>query len=250
MRNTILTVLVGFVLLTGSILLIKLGLDGMTDAAASPTSSVTSVQVDLQRKEILYRVAPGDTLWALADRFYGSSRRWPEIAAANSIKEGEGLLSGRLIRIPLAVDAEIAPPAPAASTVDIPREEPAARPFAIDESALGATLCRPDAARFPSGVICVARAAEDLSVSLNIFDAAGEVGATPLSTYTAPAGEQLQNVFTVDANADGAQEIVSVWRRGEGACWSRVFALRDGKLELVSETPDDPIAVLHRRNAK
>jgi hypothetical protein len=97
------------------------------------------VQVDLQRREILYRVAPGDTLWALAERFYGSARRWPEIAIANKIKEGEGLVSGRLIRIPLSVDAEAdATPTPAAITVDIPREAPAARPFAIDESALGA----------------------------------------------------------------------------------------------------------------
>jgi hypothetical protein len=94
----------------------------------------------------------------------------------------------------------------------------------------------------------VARADEDLSVSLNVFDAAGEVGATPLATYTAPVGDCLQNVFALDTDADGTQEIISVWRRGDQSCHSRVFALRDGKLELVCETPDDPIAVMYRRN--
>lgn len=251
MRNNILTVLIGFVLLTGSILLIKLGLDGMTDAGASPTHALTHVQVDLKRREILYRVAPGDTLWSLAERFYGSARRWPEIAAANNLREGEGLLSGKLIKIPLAAEAPTpAAPNPPAATVELPHQEPPARPFAIDEAALGATLCRADAQSFPAGVICVARAGEDLSVSLSVFDAAGEVGAAPIASYVAPAGDCLQNVFALDADADGVQEIYSVWRRGESGCHSRVFALREGKLELVCETPDDPIAVMHRRRAR
>lgn len=253
MRNNILTVLVGFLLLTGSILLVKLGLDRMTQAEASPVSEVANVQLDLKRREILYRVAPGDTLWSLAERFYGIARRWPEIAAANGIKEGEGLISGRMIKIPLAAttEAPVAPEEPVKSM----DEEPAPvsqpeRPFAIiDEAALGATLCRSDEKNFPSGVICVARAAEDLTVSLNIFDAAGKTGEAPIATYTAPAGDCLQNVFAQDATGDGAQEIYSVWRKNDGTVRSRVFSFRDGKLELLCETPDDPVALMHRRNA-
>lgn len=251
MRNNILTVLVGFLLLTGSILLVKLGLDRMTQAEASPTPEVANIQLDLKRREILYRVAPGDTLWSLAERFYGVARRWPEIAAANGIKEGEGLISGRMIKIPLAAATEI--PAvseePATPLVEeqVPVSQPE-RPFAIDEAALGATLCRPDVKNFPSGVICVARAAEDLTVSLNIFDAAGKAGDAPIATYTAPAGDCLQNVFAQDATGDGAQEIYSVWRKNDGTVRSRVFSFRDGKLELLCETPDDPVALMHRRN--
>jgi nucleoid-associated protein YgaU len=64
----------------------------------------------MNRRAILYRVQSGDTLWSLAERFYGQGRRWEEIAHANELKNGDGLIAGSIIKIPLAPqDAEPAP---------------------------------------------------------------------------------------------------------------------------------------------
>ena len=75
MRNNILTLLVGFVVMLGSVMLFKLGLDKMTDAEAASSDAYAQVNVDMNRRAILYRVQSGDTLWSLAQRFYGQGRR-------------------------------------------------------------------------------------------------------------------------------------------------------------------------------
>ena len=46
-----------------------------------------------------YIVAKGDTLWALAVRFYRDGSQWQRIAHANGITDGE-LVPGRKLRIP------------------------------------------------------------------------------------------------------------------------------------------------------
>lgn len=254
MRNNILTLLVGFVVMCSLVLLFKIGLDKMTDAEAAPAEAYASMDVDMNRRAILYRVQPGDTLWSLADRFYGNGRRWSEIAGANSIGQGQGLQSGAVIKIPLAPgDAQPAletapPPANVPATASYDDVERAVVPgFAVDESALDNTLLRIDAEAYPAGVFCVARVTERGSITLSIYDAAGSIDAPALAVYESGAGMQLCELRAEDYDGDGAQEIYTIWQPENGGPMSRVLRVEAGRLEMVCETPDDPTALVRLR---
>ncbi|MCC6150538.1 MAG: LysM peptidoglycan-binding domain-containing protein [Planctomycetes bacterium] len=239
MRNNILTLLVGFVVLVATVMLVKLGLDRMTDASAATPEQYAQVSVDLQRREIVYRVQPGDTLWGLADRFYGNGRRWTEIAHANNLKEGDALTSGTTIKIPLVVSTQpIA--APVAKAEPAPIEDIAARTMP-EESAVRITLLQSDRKVFPAGAYCTASVGEDFCTTISVF-AAGQPGASAVASYAAPRGEVLLGLFARDVDGDGSQEVFTVWQQKSGSA-SRIFALEDGELRLVCETPDDPVAV-------
>src|SRR5688572_24802296 len=133
MRTNVLTLLVGFVVMCGLVLLFKVGLDKMTAAEAAPADSYAQLNVDMNRRAILYRVKTGDTLWSLADRFYGSGHRWTDISRANEMAAGQGLQTGAVIKIPLA-------PGEATPLVDNSPAEPAA-PTA---DAVEASIAGPD----------------------------------------------------------------------------------------------------------
>ncbi len=239
MRNNILTLLVGFVVLVATVMLVKLGLDRMTDASAATPEQYAQVSVDLQRREIVYRVQPGDTLWGLADRFYGNGRRWTEIAHANNLKEGDALTSGTTIKIPLVVSTQpIA--APVATAEPAPVEDIAARTMP-EEGALRITLLQSDRKAFPAGAYCTASVGEDLCTTISVF-ATGQAGTNAIASYAAPRGEALLGLYARDVDGDGSQELFTVWQQKSGAA-SRIFALEDGELRLVCETPDDPVAV-------
>lgn len=47
-----------------------------------------------------HTVRKGDTLWSVAKDFYGSGRRWKEIAAVNGIVDESKLPVGKVLRIP------------------------------------------------------------------------------------------------------------------------------------------------------
>ena len=49
-----------------------------------------------------YKVAPGDTLWAIAAKFLKAGERWPEIVAANRsvISNPNQIQAGQVVRIP------------------------------------------------------------------------------------------------------------------------------------------------------
>lgn len=47
-----------------------------------------------------YRVVRGDTLWALAVKYYGSGLQWRRIADANGVRDPRKLQIGTLLRIP------------------------------------------------------------------------------------------------------------------------------------------------------
>lgn len=255
MRNNILTLLVGFVVMCSLVLLFKVGLDKMTDAEAAPADAYASMNVDMNRRAILYRVQAGDTLWSLADRFYGNGRRWNEIATANEIAQGQGLQTGSVIKIPLAPgDAQpsIEQPAPeAAATVSYDDVEAAVVPgFAVDENALDNTLLRIDAEAYPAGVFCVARTTETGSITLSAYDAAGSIDSPAIAVYESARGMQLCELRAEDYDGDGAQEIYTIWQPENGGPMSRVLRIENGKLELVCETPDDPTALVRLRMKK
>lgn len=47
-----------------------------------------------------YTVQPGDTLWAIAEQFYGDGNRYPEIAGASGIDNPDLIQPGQLLTIP------------------------------------------------------------------------------------------------------------------------------------------------------
>jgi hypothetical protein len=51
-----------------------------------------------------------------------------------------------------------------------------------------------------------------------------------------------------DIDGDGQQEIYTIWQTANNPATSRILKWVDGALRVVSETPDDPIAVLRLRN--
>ncbi|MGP3690386.1 LysM peptidoglycan-binding domain-containing protein [Streptomyces sp. IBSNAI002] len=47
-----------------------------------------------------YAVEPGDTLWDIAERFYGDGSRYPDIAAASGVEDPDLLAVGQVLTIP------------------------------------------------------------------------------------------------------------------------------------------------------
>lgn len=254
MRNNILTLLVGFLVMLGSVMLFKLGLDKMTDANAATSDNFARVDVDLNRRAILYRVAPGDTLWNLAERFYGEGRRWEEIAGANNLDAGEGLVSGAIIKIPLTANEEEQPsPDPAeVETLGYDEVEKAISPgrFGLGDETIKAIFCKPGHEAFPAGALCVARDSEQQSVRIALFDATQSGEASPLATWEAPAGDTLRELISTDIDGDGVQDIYTIWSTPNDPNTSRVLKWDGDRIVLVSETPDDPMAILRLRARK
>ncbi|MGY4103000.1 LysM peptidoglycan-binding domain-containing protein [Nocardia sp. R16R-3T] len=48
----------------------------------------------------IYTVEPGDTLWAIAERFYGDGNRYQEIADASGIDNPDAINPGQVLTIP------------------------------------------------------------------------------------------------------------------------------------------------------
>lgn len=254
MRNNILTLLVGFVVMLGSVMLFKLGLDKMTDAEAATSDAYAQVNIDMNRKAILYRVQNGDTMWALAERFYGNGRRWNEIAKANDLTGADGLIAGAIIKIPLGAQDEFNEPEtheqPALPSVsyDAIEEAVTAGKFGLDEDTIDVAMCRVDRDDFPSGALCVARHSEQQAVRLSLYDAKAGADEAPLAIYEAPKGQNLSSLHSEDIDGDGEQEIYTIWHTGQTDCMSRVLKWINGKLQVVCETPDDPMALMRLRN--
>lgn len=248
MRNNILTLLVGFVVMLGSVMLFKVGLDKMTDAHAAPSTPITNVDVDLDRKAILYRVKSGDTLWSIAESFYGKGNRWNEIAAYNEISEGQGIEAGSIIKIPLREDevtANTVEESPINYT-ETPEDLPVGA-FGINDDTLGVTLCRIDNETFPDGAICVAYTNEQERIRLKLYDATDANNDDPVATYIAPQGDLLRSISSADLDGDGQDEVFTIWETSSDSCTSRVLKYGADGMEVVCETPQDPIAVLRLR---
>lgn len=248
MRNNILTLLVGFVVMIGSVMLFKIGLDKMTDAHAAPSTSITNVDVDLDRKAILYRVKTGDTLWSIAESFYGKGNRWTEIASFNDIPEGHGIEAGAIIKIPLRDgDEESQIAAESATSYEQMPEDIPVGAFGINDNTVGVTHCRIDSTNFPDGAICIASTNEQERIRVKLFDASDASNPNPVATYIAPHGDLLRSISAADMDGDGQDEIFTIWDTGTDSCTSRILKYGASGIEVISETPQDPIAVLRLR---
>jgi len=70
--------------------------------AETPTTTKPTVKrtEPAPPKYIIYKIQEGDTLWSLAGKFLGDSKRWTQIVAANPGLEPKNLAVGQQIRIP------------------------------------------------------------------------------------------------------------------------------------------------------
>jgi hypothetical protein len=73
-------------------------------AKPSPTATVKPAPAASSgfrvAREVEYRIRWGDTLWDLANEFYGNPWLYPKIAKANSLRNPNLIISGRKIKIP------------------------------------------------------------------------------------------------------------------------------------------------------
>ena len=69
-----------------------------TQAPAAPTQA-PAAPTEAPEKRI-YTVVSGDTLWAIAARFYGDGSQYPKIASANGIANPDLIMVGQKLTIP------------------------------------------------------------------------------------------------------------------------------------------------------
>ena len=65
--------------------------------AAPPVAPAAPPVAPAQR---IYTVVSGDTLWAIAERFYGDGSQYPKIASANGIANPDLIIAGQELTIP------------------------------------------------------------------------------------------------------------------------------------------------------
>ena len=63
-------------------------------------SQITNTGDSTQTQEITYTVKKGDTLWNIAQKFYGKGQDWKKIADANNISNSRKLEIGKELTIP------------------------------------------------------------------------------------------------------------------------------------------------------
>ncbi len=71
-----------------------------TSLAPTPQPEVTAPPTPTPSPPTEYTVRKGDTLWSIAERLLGSSKRWPEIVAANPGIQPRRLPVGRKLTLP------------------------------------------------------------------------------------------------------------------------------------------------------
>lgn len=84
----------------------------------SPESQITQEATTSAIAGTTYIVQPGDTLWSVSEKAYGTGFRWTEIAEANNLTEGAALVTGQQIALPENVSPSASPLAMASSSPD------------------------------------------------------------------------------------------------------------------------------------
>ncbi|MEE9308796.1 MAG: LysM peptidoglycan-binding domain-containing protein [Spirochaetia bacterium] len=68
-----------------------------------PGSVVEQSQPAQSVEQDWYRITWGDTLWRVAERFYGDRDLYPELAESNSLSDPDYIIAGETIRLPPAI---------------------------------------------------------------------------------------------------------------------------------------------------
>jgi LysM repeat protein len=68
-------------------------------AAPATPAAAPAAPIEAPAKRI-YTVVSGDTLWAIAERFYGDGSHYPTIASANGIANPDLIMVGQVLTIP------------------------------------------------------------------------------------------------------------------------------------------------------
>lgn len=90
----VLTVVVVFVVIMVGVNMFSTRHGGVIDEKAAVTEKVSTPQLQI------HTVAPGETLWGIAEKEYGDGFKWQEIAKANNITNPSQLEKGVNLTIP------------------------------------------------------------------------------------------------------------------------------------------------------
>jgi nucleoid-associated protein YgaU len=86
-------------------ILIAGNVEGIAQVNADQLVTLEQISAENSRdipEEIFYSIAKGDTLWAIAEKFYDDGSKYPHIVEANLevIKDADLIYPGQMIRIP------------------------------------------------------------------------------------------------------------------------------------------------------
>jgi hypothetical protein len=172
------------------------------------------------------------------------------MSRATEMAAGQGLQTGAVIKIPLA-PGEATPivadvPTPAAVAGQDPVEATLAGPETSDADTLERTNLRLDAEKYPQGLVCVARTSERETVTLTLYDSAS-ADESAVAVYESRRGQVLRELAAEDMDGDGVQEIYTIWQSENEGPLSRILRVEGNRIEVVCETPNDPVAMARLR---
>lgn len=67
---------------------------------AAPPPQALAVKIATQSAKRTYTIKKGDTLWALAVKYYNDGTKWPKIADASGVRDPKRLQIGQVVTIP------------------------------------------------------------------------------------------------------------------------------------------------------
>lgn len=120
------------------------------DAASDNAEQITQESTTSAKPGTTYTVVPGDTLWSISEKSFGTGDRWSEIAKANDLSNTDQLVSGQQLKIPESSPAAsaiaLASPIVSPSPVALASIEPSAAavvtspsPIAVSSPTVGGT---------------------------------------------------------------------------------------------------------------
>jgi|GEM_PF-3976090 len=226
----------GCAVLIVSAALISNGLDQVAQAAQD-AEAAQAVEGASQS----HTVRPGDSLYRIAELYYGQAGQWQLIADANGISNPTQLQAGALIKIPELPRIQAPQPTVALMPETGPEGQPQTLDTLIGSDALGVTeMPVPDA----QGRLFAVVNQVEAGFSLRFVQSTPEKDAVIAEEIFDTQNHGFRFLYTLDSNGDGQEEVYTVWNQGEDKYYTRVYALdSNNRPTLLEVVPNDSYAM-------